>query len=32
MIAQFLDTADPNVDTSCMATDRPTFPFIYEMS
>ncbi len=32
MVAQFLETADPNVDTGCMATDRPTFPFIYDKS
>ncbi len=30
MIAQFLETADPNVDASCLKTDRPTFPFIYD--
>ena len=30
MIAQFLDTADPNVDASCIKTDRPVFPFIYD--
>ncbi len=29
MIMQFLETADPNVDASCIATDRPAFPFIY---
>ncbi len=29
MVAQFLETADANVDTDCMKTDRPTFPFIY---
>jgi len=30
MIAQFLATADPNVDATCIKTDRPTFPFIYD--
>ncbi|MFT3998240.1 MAG: alpha/beta hydrolase [Asticcacaulis sp.] len=30
MTAQFLQTADPAVDTSCMKDDRPKFPFIYE--
>lgn len=29
MIAQFLETADPNVDATCIKTDRPHFPFIY---
>ena len=32
MIAQFLETAAPNVDTGCLVTDRPTFPFIYDKS
>lgn len=30
MVAQFLDTADPNVDATCIKTDRPAFPFIYD--
>lgn len=30
MMAQFLQTADPVVDTSCMTDDRPKFPFIYD--
>ena len=29
MVAQFLETADPNVDADCIKTDRPNFPFIY---
>lgn len=30
LVVQFLDKADPNVDASCIKTDRPTFPFIYK--
>lgn len=30
MINQFLETADPNVDATCIKTDRPTFPFVYD--
>lgn len=30
MVRQFLETADPNVDTTCLKTDRPAFPFIYD--
>ncbi len=30
MAAQFIETADPNVDSTCIKTDRPTFPFIYD--
>lgn len=30
LVVQFLDKADPNVDASCIETDRPSFPFIYK--
>ncbi|MGZ3304414.1 MAG: alpha/beta fold hydrolase [Asticcacaulis sp.] len=29
MVAQFLDTANAEVDATCIKTDRPAFPFIY---
>ncbi|ESQ88232.1 alpha/beta hydrolase [Asticcacaulis sp. AC460] len=30
LVAQFLKTADANVDASCIKTDRPKFPFVYD--
>ncbi len=30
MVTQFLATADANVDATCIKTDRPKFPFIYD--
>ncbi len=30
MIAEFLETANPNVNADCIKTDRPSFPFIYD--
>jgi len=29
MIHEFLETTNPDVNTDCMKTDRPVFPFIY---
>ncbi len=29
MIAEFLETANPEVNADCIKTDRPSFPFIY---
>ena len=30
LVAQFLETADANVNADCIKTDRPSFPFIYD--
>lgn len=30
MIRQFIASADPNVDATCIKDDRPSFPFIYD--